>query len=37
VARLGHGASYFVLWSLVWAAGIVVVVAPLAILRYRRG
>jgi ABC-2 type transport system permease protein len=37
VTLLGHDASYFVLWSLVWAAGIVVLVAPLAIVRYRRG
>jgi ABC-2 type transport system permease protein len=36
-AALGHGAGYFVVRSLLWAAGIVVVFAPLAVARYRRG
>jgi ABC-2 type transport system permease protein len=34
---LGHPASYFVVRSLVWSAGIVAVFAPLAVARYRRG
>ena len=36
-AMLGHNASYYVLRSLVWAAAIVAVFAPLAVARYRRG
>jgi ABC-2 type transport system permease protein len=36
-AALGHGASYYVTQSLLWAAGILVVFAPLAVARYRRG
>jgi ABC-2 type transport system permease protein len=36
-AMLGHDAGYYVLRSLVWAAAIVAVFAPLAIARYRRG
>ena len=36
-AVLGHDASYFVLWSLVWTAAIVAVFAPLAVSRFRRG
>ncbi len=36
VALLGHPAGYFVTRSLLWAAGIVVVFAPLAVARYRR-
>ncbi len=36
-APLGHPASYFVTRALLWAAGIVVVFAPLAVARYRRG
>jgi ABC transporter DrrB family efflux protein len=36
-ALLGHPAGYFVSRSLLWAAAIVVVFAPLAIARYRRG
>ncbi len=35
-AILGHDAAYFVVRALVWAAIIVVVFAPVAILRYRR-
>ena len=35
-AGLGHTVSYWVTWALIWAAGIVVVFAPLAALRYRR-
>jgi ABC-2 type transport system permease protein len=34
-ALLGHNASYSVVWSLLLAAGIVVVFAPLAPARYR--
>jgi ABC-2 type transport system permease protein len=33
---IGHTAGYLVSWSLVWAAGFVVVFAPLAALKYRR-
>ena len=33
---LGHDAAYFVSRALIWAAVIVVVFAPLAVLRYRR-
>jgi ABC-2 type transport system permease protein len=36
-ALLGHPASYFIVRSLIWSAGIVVVFAPIAIARYRRG
>ncbi len=34
---LGHPAGFYVARSLLWAAGIVVVFAPLAVARYRRG
>jgi len=34
---LGHPASYFVGWSLVWTVAIVAVFAPLAVSRFRRG
>ena len=37
VAALGHPAGYFVTRSLLWAAAMVVVFAPLAVARYRRG
>ncbi len=37
LAVLGHTAGYFVAWSLLWAAGIVLAFAPLAVARYRRG
>jgi ABC transporter DrrB family efflux protein len=37
VALLGHGAGYYVVRSLVWAAAIVAVFAPVAVARYRRG
>jgi ABC-2 type transport system permease protein len=36
-AMLGHGAGCFVTRSLLWAAGIVAVFAPLAVARFRRG
>ena len=36
-ALLGHPAEYFVTRSLLWAAAIVLVFAPLAIAKYRRG
>lgn len=36
-ALLGHGAGFYVARSLLWTAGIVVVFAPLAVARYRRG
>ncbi|HZD72006.1 MAG TPA: ABC transporter permease [Actinomycetes bacterium] len=36
-ALLGHPAVYFVTRALLWAAGIVVVFAPVAVARYRRG
>jgi ABC-2 type transport system permease protein len=36
-ALLGHGAGFYVVRSLLWASGIVVVFAPLAVARYRRG
>ncbi|HZC99102.1 MAG TPA: ABC transporter permease [Actinomycetes bacterium] len=36
-ALLGHPAAYFVTRALLWAAGIVLVFAPLAVSRYRRG
>jgi ABC transporter DrrB family efflux protein len=35
-ALLGHSAEYWVIRSLLWAVGIVLVFAPLATLRYRR-
>lgn len=35
-AGLAHTSSYWTLWALVWAAGIIVVFAPLAARRYRR-
>jgi ABC transporter DrrB family efflux protein len=34
---LGHDASYFIVWGLVWSAVIVAVFAPLAVARFRRG
>jgi ABC-2 type transport system permease protein len=34
---LGHGAGYYVVRSLLWAAAIVVVFVPVAVARYRRG
>src|SRR6266508_4523473 len=34
---LGHGAGFYVLRSVLWAAVIVAVFAPLAVARYRRG
>jgi ABC transporter DrrB family efflux protein len=34
---LGHSAGHFVVWSLVWSAGLVAVLAPIAIARYQRG
>ncbi len=34
---LGHSASYFSAWGLVWSVAIVAVFAPLAVARYRRG
>jgi len=36
-AVLGHSASFYVTRSLLWAAGLVVVFAPLAVARYRKG
>jgi ABC-2 type transport system permease protein len=36
-ALLGHSASYFIVRSLIWSAVIVLVFAPIAIARYRRG
>jgi ABC-2 type transport system permease protein len=36
-ALLGHGAGYFVVRSLLWAAAIVAVSVPVAVARYRRG
>jgi ABC transporter DrrB family efflux protein len=35
-AGLGHTSSYWTAWALAWAAGIIVVFAPLAARRYRR-
>jgi ABC-type multidrug transport system permease subunit len=35
-ALIGHSAGYLVIRSLLWAAGLVAVFAPLAALRYRR-
>jgi ABC-2 type transport system permease protein len=34
--QLGHSAGYFTAWALVWAAGTVLVFAPLAVRKYRR-
>jgi ABC-2 type transport system permease protein len=34
---LGHGAGFYVSRALLWSAAIVVVFAPLAVMRYRRG
>jgi len=36
-ALLGHTAGFYVLRSLAWPAAIIVVFAPLAVARYRRG
>ena len=36
-ALLGHTAGWYVVRSLLWAACIVAVFAPLAVARYRRG
>ncbi|HZD73909.1 MAG TPA: ABC transporter permease [Actinomycetota bacterium] len=36
-ALLGHTASYYVIRSLLWAAAIIAVFAPLAVARYRKG
>ncbi|HEX6675452.1 MAG TPA: ABC transporter permease [Actinomycetes bacterium] len=36
-ALLGHSGGFYVVRSLLWAAAIVVVFAPLAVARYRRG
>jgi ABC-2 type transport system permease protein len=36
-ALLGHPASYFIGRSVIWSARIVLVFAPIAIARYRRG
>jgi ABC-2 type transport system permease protein len=36
-ALLGHSAGYYVLRSLLWAAAIIAVFAPLAVARYRKG
>ena len=36
-ALLGHSAGFYVVRSLLWAAGVVAVFAPLAVARYRRG
>jgi ABC transporter DrrB family efflux protein len=36
LAGLGHATTYWVVLSLIWAAGIVVLFAPLAAIRYRR-
>ena len=35
--QLGHSAGYYVVRSLVWAAAIVAVFAPIAVARFRRG
>jgi ABC-2 type transport system permease protein len=35
-AGLGHSTSYWVVLSLVWAAGLVALFAPLAVRLYRR-
>lgn len=36
-ALYGHTASYYIVRSLLWSAGIIAVTAPLAVARYRRG
>jgi ABC-2 type transport system permease protein len=36
-ALLGHGAGFYVVRSLAWAAAILVAFVPLAVARYRRG
>jgi ABC-2 type transport system permease protein len=36
-AMLGHSAGFYVVRSLLWAAGIVAVFAPVAVARFRRG
>jgi ABC-2 type transport system permease protein len=36
-AVLGHSTSYYVMVSLLWSAALVVVFAPIAVARYRRG
>jgi ABC-2 type transport system permease protein len=36
-ALLGHPTSYFVVRSLLWSLGLIVVFAPLAVAKYRRG
>jgi ABC-2 type transport system permease protein len=36
-ATLGHPAGYFISWSLLWAAGIVALYAPIAASKYARG
>jgi daunorubicin resistance protein C len=36
-AALGHTAGYYVVLSLAWSVGIVLVFAPIAVRRYRRG
>ena len=35
-ASLGHTTGYYVVLSLLWTAGLVVVFAPLAVWRYQR-
>jgi ABC transporter DrrB family efflux protein len=34
---LGHHASYYMIQSLIWSAGLIAVFAPLAVARYRKG
>jgi ABC-type multidrug transport system permease subunit len=36
-AELGQPASYYVIRAAAWAAGILIVAVPLAVMRYRRG
>jgi ABC-2 type transport system permease protein len=36
-AVLGHTAGYYVVRSLLWSVALVVVFAPIAVARYRRG
>jgi ABC-2 type transport system permease protein len=36
-AVLGHSTGYYVTWSLLWCAGLVLVFAPIAIWRYAKG
>jgi ABC-2 type transport system permease protein len=36
-AVLGHSTTYYVVASLIWSAGLVVVFAPIAVARYRKG